>query len=214
MRWAGPRVGGKKERRGEDEGRERGESRAELASLARLLAHRRPPALRPPAGSHCLHRRGSPSPVAAPACPRLRSHAAESRPACRAHERPSVARQPAVPQALAQPPGRSRGPRGHGRALRKSGVGKSGGKALRTHRSLRWLLRGGGRPRGSEGLGAPTEEKPGGREGLEGPREFGNWGNWSNWDNRRIETLKTLFERKSLPPGHRGNGRGSGSNGT
>lgn len=36
---------GKKERRGEDEGRERGESRAELASLTRLLAHRstRPP---------------------------------------------------------------------------------------------------------------------------------------------------------------------------
>lgn len=63
---------------------------------------------------------------------------------------------------------------------------------------------GGGSPRGSEGLGAPTEEKPGGREGLEGPREFGNWGNWSNWDNRRIETLKTLFERKSPPPEHRG----------
>lgn len=50
MRWAGPRVqGGKKERRGEDEGRERGESRAELASLARLLAHRRPPSALPPA---------------------------------------------------------------------------------------------------------------------------------------------------------------------
>jgi hypothetical protein len=62
---------------------------------------------------------------------------------------------------------------------------------------------GGGRPKGSEGLGAPTEEKPGGREG---PREFGNWGNWSNWDNRRIETLKTLFERKSPPPEYRETG--------
>jgi hypothetical protein len=135
VRWAGPRVRGKKECRGEDEGRECGESRAELASLARslarLLAHRRPPALRPPAGSHCLHRRGSPSPVAAPACPRLLSHAAESRPARRAHERPSVARQPAVPQARAQPPGRSPGPRGHGCALRRSGVRGWVGKGVR-----------------------------------------------------------------------------------
>lgn len=145
MRWAEPRVpGGKKERRGEDEGRERGESRAELASLTRLLAHRCPPALRPAAGSHCLHRRGSPSPVAAPACPRLLAHAAESRPARRAHERPSVARQPAVPQARAQSPGRSPGPRGHGRALRRSGVGEVGEKVLGTHRSLRWLLGAGG----------------------------------------------------------------------
>lgn len=109
--------GGKKERRGEDEGTERGESRAELASLARLLAHRRPPALHPPAGSHRLHRRRSPGLVAAPACPRLLSHVAENRPARRAHERPSVARQqPAVPGARAQPPGRSRGPLGQGRA--------------------------------------------------------------------------------------------------
>lgn len=97
---------GKKERRGEDEGREHGESRAELASLTRLLAHRCPPALHPPAGSHRLHRRRSPALIATPVCPRLLSHAAESRPARRAHERPSVARQPAVPRARAQPPGR------------------------------------------------------------------------------------------------------------
>lgn len=66
---------------------------------------------------------------------------------------------------------------------------------LGTHGSLRWPHGEGGR-KGSEE--PQTEEKPGGREGLEGPREFGNWGNWSNWDNRSIGTLKTVFERKSL----------------
>lgn len=68
---------------------------------------------------------------------------------------------------------------------------------LGTHGSLRWPHGEGGR-KGSEELSTQTEEKPGGREGLEGPREFGNWGNWSNWDNRSIGTLKTVFERKSL----------------
>lgn len=72
---------------------------------------------------------------------------------------------------------------------------------LGTHGSLLWPHGVGGR-KGSEVLSTQTEEKLGGREGLEGPREFGNWGNWSNWDNRSIETLKTVFERKSPPPGH------------
>lgn len=54
------------------------------------------------------------------------------------------------------------------------------------------------------GGGSPDGGKTG-RTGGTG-REFGNWGNWSNWDNRRIETLKTLFERKSTPPGHRETG--------
>lgn len=72
---------------------------------------------------------------------------------------------------------------------------------LPTHGSLRWP-HGEGGLKGSEGLRAQAEEKPGGREGLEGPREFGNWGNSSNWDNRRTGTLKTMFERKSPPPGH------------
>lgn len=72
---------------------------------------------------------------------------------------------------------------------------------LGTHGSLSWPHGEGGR-KGSEELSTQTEEKPGGREGLEGPREFGNWGNWSNWDNRSIGTLKTMFEQKSPPPGH------------
>lgn len=60
---------GKKERRAEDEGRERGESRAELASLARSPAPARPPPSRrlsPP-----LLRRPPPGLLAAPASPRL-----------------------------------------------------------------------------------------------------------------------------------------------
>lgn len=105
MRWAGPRVGGKRsagERMKAESAVSHG--RSWPPSLAYSLTG--PPALHPPAGSHRLHRRRSPALIATPVCPRLLSHAAESRPARRAHERPSVARQPAVPRARAQPPGR------------------------------------------------------------------------------------------------------------
>lgn len=102
---------GKKERRAEDEGRERGESRAELASLARSPAPARPPPSRrlsPP-----LLRRPLPGLLAALASPRLLPLAAGEPAGARVQERPSGARQPAVPGARAHTRGRS--PPGSGR---------------------------------------------------------------------------------------------------
>lgn len=140
MRWAGLRVRGKKERWGEDEGRERGESRAELASLARSLTRSPAPARPPPARRLSLP---PPSRISQAArSPRLSSHSSESGPARRAHERRSVARQPPVPQARAQPPGRSPGPRGHGRALWRSVVGEGEKRLEHTAACAGFLRRG------------------------------------------------------------------------
>lgn len=88
---------GKKERRAEDEGRERGESRAELFGLASLAAGSRPPSALPPplsapppppaAGSARCSRWPSPLPLAA------------GEPAgARVQERPSGARRSPCPE--------------------------------------------------------------------------------------------------------------------